>query len=307
MISNILKKSNSLFLRSTLSSNKFTNVTILRNSLFLNNNNNDNNTNIKQTYNKINFFSTTVPNQNEKIELKQEQIKQEQQQQPEQQPEQQTNKINNEIELKIKILENSLKYVNSYGWTSEAVSKACIEMGYPPITQGILGEDSAYELALYFVTKCNTDLMIKLSDAENSEQQLLSGLSKKEKVKLALKLRLSMIKPFIGRWSEAMQLLANPKNIVNSSPSMLTLVDNIWYLVGDKSSDFDWYAKRGLLIALYTSAELFMLSDTSVDHSNTWRFVDDRVDDLIKTIKFKNDIEETVGITLNTFLQKIKK
>ncbi|KAN0037621.1 hypothetical protein ACTFIV_002974 [Dictyostelium citrinum] len=303
MISNILKKSNSFFLRSTLSSNKITNVTLLRNSLFLNNNiNNNNNTNIKQIYNKINF-TTIVPNQNEKIELKQ----QEEQEEKGAPKEQQTNRINDEIELKIKILENSLKYVNSYGWTSEAVSKACIEMGYPPITQGILGEDSAYELALYFVTKCNTDLMIKLSDAENSEQQLLSGLSKKEKVKLALKLRLSMIKPFIGRWSEAMQLLANPKNIVNSTPSMLTLVDNIWYLVGDKSSDFDWYAKRGLLVALYTSAELFMLSDSSVDHSNTWRFVDDRVDDLIKTIKFKNDIEETVGITLSTLLKKIQK
>ncbi|KAK5577058.1 hypothetical protein RB653_001995 [Dictyostelium firmibasis] len=303
MISNILKKSNSLFLRSTLSSNKIINPSFLKNSLFLKNNNSNNNNNylnIKQSYNKINFYTTTVPNQNEKIESKQEQ------QQEEQKPEK-TNRINDEIELKTKILENSLKYVNSYGWTSEAVSKACIDMGYPPITQGILGEDSPYQLALYFVTKCNTDLMNKLNDAENSEQQLLSGLSKKEKVKLALKLRLSMIKPFIGRWSEAMQLLANPKNIVNSSPSMLTLVDNIWYLVGDKSSDFDWYAKRGLLVALYTSAELFMLSDTSVDHSNTWRFVDDRVDDLIKAIKFKNDIEETVGITLSTLLKKIQK
>ncbi|EGC40036.1 hypothetical protein DICPUDRAFT_44820 [Dictyostelium purpureum] len=138
-----------------------------------------------------------------------------------------------------------------------------------------------------------------------SNSDLLEGLSKKEKIKAIVKLRLSMIKPYLNRWTEAMQLLANPTNIINTSPSMLQLVDDVWFLVGDKSSDFDWYAKRGLLAALYTSSELFMLSDTSFEHQNTWRFVDDRVDDLIKVVKFKNDLEQTVEMGISTILNKL--
>ncbi|KAF2077067.1 hypothetical protein CYY_001634 [Polysphondylium violaceum] len=231
-------------------------------------------------------------NNNQQINESQQQQQQEQKQQQQQQQE----------FSKDKILESSLQFVNLYGWTSEAVSKGCIEMGYPPVTQGIIGDNSGFELALYFIKKCNKELFDQLSESD-----LLHGLSKKDKVKLAIKSRLSMIKPYQSRWSEAMQLLANPKNLQTTLPTMQTLVDDIWHAVGDRSSDFDWYAKRALLAALYTSSELFMLTDTSPEHSNTMRFVDDRVEDLIKTIKLKNDVESTVSMAVGTFLNTIHK
>ncbi|KYQ93207.1 ubiquinone biosynthesis protein [Tieghemostelium lacteum] len=212
-----------------------------------------------------------------------------------------TDNSSNKTINKDDILENALKYVGLYGWTSEAVSMSCTELGFTPITQGIFGDNSAYSLAQYFVVKCNTEMMDKL------KPELLADLSQRERVKLALKIRLSMIKPHIHRWSEAMQILAHPTNITSSLPSMQTLVDNIWYIVGDKSSDFDWYTKRGLLAGLYTSCELFMITDTSADYANTWRFVDDRVDDLINVLKFKNDCEQTVSIAANTLLNYLHK
>jgi len=222
-----------------------------------------------------------------------------QQQQPpkeQQQKEQQKEQFNRD-----KILETSLQFVNLYGWTSEAVSKACVELGYPPVTQGIIGENSGYELALYFVKKSNQQVFTQLTG------DLLNGLSKKDKIKFAVKLRLSMIKPYITRWSEAMQLLAHPTHLQTTLPTMQTLVDDIWFSVGDRSSDFDWYAKRGLMAALYTSSELFMLTDTSPEFLNTMRYVDDRVEDLIKTIKFKNDCESTISMAVGTLLNTIHK
>eukprot|EP01132_Coremiostelium_polycephalum_P000819 gene819-1025_t len=205
-----------------------------------------------------------------------------------------------DLRFKNEILEKSLQYVQLYGWTSEAVSMACQEMGYSSVTQGIFG-NSGLELALYFVNKANRELADKL------KPELLADLSQRERVKLAIKVRLSMIKPYISRWAEAMQLLAYPSNLMVSTPTMANLVDEIWHLVGDKSSDFDWYSKRGLLAALYTSSELFMLSDTSAEHSNTWRFVDDRVDDLINVLKFKNDCEQTVSFAASSLLGLLQK
>lgn len=40
-------------------------------------------------------------------------------------------------------------------------------------------------------------------------------------------------------------------------------MDEIWHAVGDHSSDVDWYVKRGILAAVYTATELYMLTDHS--------------------------------------------
>ncbi|EFA78672.1 ubiquinone biosynthesis protein [Heterostelium album PN500] len=211
------------------------------------------------------------------------------------------NKVDETIdEFKALILDGALKNVALYGWSETAISKACTDLGYEPTLHSMF-ENGGYDLAYYFVTKCNRQLSEKLTP------EILSALTQRERVKLAIKMRLSMIAPYINRWAEAMQVLAHPRNIISSAPSMAGLVDEIWHLVDDRSTDFEWYTKRGLLAALYTSSELYMLNDTTPEFVSTWRFVDDRVDDMINVLKFKNDIGQSVSLTANMLLNKLNK
>ncbi len=56
-------------------------------------------------------------------------------------------------------------------------------------------------------------------------------------------------------------LQANPLNAATALKQRAQLVDDIWHAAGDRSSDMDWYTKRALLGAVYTTAELYMLTD----------------------------------------------
>lgn len=50
-----------------------------------------------------------------------------------------------------------------------------------------------------------------------------------------------------------MAVKALPPNIPSSLETLALMVDDIWYMAGDKSTDINWYTKRALLASLYTS------------------------------------------------------
>ena len=50
------------------------------------------------------------------------------------------------------------------------------------------------------------------------------------------------------------------------------------------------YSKRMLLAGVYTSSELFMLSDTSQDFEDTWHYVDRSIGRVLKMGKAGNDV-----------------
>lgn len=41
------------------------------------------------------------------------------------------------------------------------------------------------------------------------------------------------------------------------------LVDEIWHAVDDDANEIDWYVKRTVLGGIYSTAELYMLTDSS--------------------------------------------
>lgn len=40
-------------------------------------------------------------------------------------------------------------------------------------------------------------------------------------------------------------------------------MDEIWHAAGDESADVDWYVKRTVLGGIYSTTELYMLTDAS--------------------------------------------
>lgn len=50
---------------------------------------------------------------------------------------------------------------------------------------------------------------------------------------------------------------------------------------GDRSVDYNFYTKRTLLLGVYASTELFMLTDKSKDFVETWKFLDRRIDEVL--------------------------
>jgi len=100
------------------------------------------------------------------------------------------------------------------------------------------------------------------------------------KLRTAFRLRLEMLIPYISAWSQAMGVGARPANLHTTLETIAVMIDEIWHICGDKSTDISWYTKRALLGSAYASAELYMITDKSVDFEDTWAFLDRRLADV---------------------------
>ena len=68
-------------------------------------------------------------------------------------------------------------------------------------------------------------------------------------------------------------------------------VDKMWRAAGDKSVDFNFYTKRALLAGVYSSTTLFWLNDHSTGFSETWHFLDRRINDVMRLQKVRSKYE----------------
>ena len=73
-----------------------------------------------------------------------------------------------------------------------------------------------------------------------------------------------------------------PQHIFFGKKLAWRTVDSIWTNIAmDKSTDFNYYTKRGLLLCVYNLASLYWISDESVDFADTKDFIVRRLDDTV--------------------------
>jgi len=100
-------------------------------------------------------------------------------------------------------------------------------------------------------------------------------------IKAAIKIRLMYITPYLQTWPQAMSIGAIPTNVPHTLHAIATMSDDIWHRVGDKSTDINWYTKRGLIGGVYVATELFMLTDKSPEFVDTWDFLERRLQNVM--------------------------
>ena len=57
--------------------------------------------------------------------------------------------------------------------------------------------------------------------------------------------------------------------ILNSSKLLFKIADEIWYLSGDRSTDYNYYTKRFILMKIYALTFSFYIFDRSLNLENT--------------------------------------
>ncbi|XP_077607410.1 ubiquinone biosynthesis protein COQ9, mitochondrial [Crocuta crocuta] len=184
-----------------------------------------------------------------------------------------------EEQLQHRILTAALKFVPAHGWTAEAIAEGAQSLGLSTAAASMFGNDGS-ELILHFVTQCNARLTHVLE-----EEQKLVQLGQAEKRKTdqflrdAVETRLRMLIPYIEHWPRALSILMLPHNIPSSLNLITSMVDDMWHYAGDQSTDFNWYTRRAVLAGIYNTTELVMMQDSSPDFQDTWRFLENRIND----------------------------
>uniref|UniRef100_A0A671WP65 Ubiquinone biosynthesis protein n=1 Tax=Sparus aurata TaxID=8175 RepID=A0A671WP65_SPAAU len=186
-----------------------------------------------------------------------------------------------EEQLQARILTAALEFVPLHGWSMEAIAAGAETLGLSSASTGMF-YNGAGDLVLHFITQCNSQLTEIL--AEQHKQVQLGQAEKKKTADFlrdAVETRLRMYIPYIETWPQAMSILLLPHNIPDSLKHLSTLVDDMWYYAGDRSTDMNWYTKRAALTGIYNTTELVMLQDSSPDFQDTWNFLDNRIQDVV--------------------------
>uniref|UniRef100_A0A182P0L1 Ubiquinone biosynthesis protein n=1 Tax=Anopheles epiroticus TaxID=199890 RepID=A0A182P0L1_9DIPT len=201
------------------------------------------------------------------------------------------------------ILDAALAFVQSHGWSKQAIAKGAETVNYPSVSHGLFPR-GGIELVHHFYKQCNLKLIDYLKQ-ETAEVERVPNPS--EFARKAIEFRLRLLEPYLKYWPQALGLMALPPNAPHSLANVLTLVDDICYYAGDRSVDFNWYTRRIGLACIYKTTELYMLQDSSAGFEKTWKFLERRMEEaslvhdfLVKSEDATHQLQNAVGSAFTT-------
>ncbi|XP_008802487.2 ubiquinone biosynthesis protein COQ9-B, mitochondrial [Phoenix dactylifera] len=205
-------------------------------------------------------------------------------------------------EEQARVLRAALPHVVRFGWSESAMIAGARDVGISP---SIVGSFPRKEAALveFFMDDCLQRLIDRIDSGEELKNSILS-----DRLSKLIRIRLEMQAPYISKWPQALSIQAQPMNLPTSFKQRALLVDEIWHAVGHTGSDIDWYVKRTVLGGIYSTSEVYMVTDHSPDFRDTWKFLDHRIKDafdLQKTVQEAAYLAEAVAAGMGNSVQGV--
>ncbi|MBL4615688.1 MAG: COQ9 family protein [Magnetovibrio sp.] len=182
------------------------------------------------------------------------------------------------------------------GWGEAALSAGALDVGFDANTAKRLFPEGAVDAIALFATICDRE-MIKAMEAAD-----LDSMRVRDRVVFGVRARLEYLAPHREAVRGGLSVLANPLHLGLMAKITHTTVDHIWYMAGDRSADFNYYTKRGLLASVYGPTVLYWLNDQSENFEDTWDFLGRRIDDVLKLPPMKAKMMDALANVMKSGL-----
>ena len=178
-----------------------------------------------------------------------------------------------------RLLEAALSHVAFDGWGEASLRAAAQDTGIPIERALNAFPGGAAELVAFHSESADRAMIAALM------REPLAEMPIRAKAARAIRLRLEANARHREAIRGALTYLMLPFNAGLAARLLYRTVDAIWYAIGDRSTDFNFYTKRGLLAAVYSSTLFFWLNDKSEGSSATWAFLDRRIAEVMQVPK----------------------
>jgi ubiquinone biosynthesis protein COQ9 len=194
--------------------------------------------------------------------------------------------MNNINSVKQQLLESALRIVPFEGWSLSALDEICKKAGYELNTDQLFFPNGPLDFIKYYHQQLDQRMVTNI----NSQ-----NLGVRESISKALFWRFEQYEKDRIFVINSFRLLCLPSNFFAAKQLHWKTVDLIWYDIGlDKSTDFNYYSKRGLLYMVYTSAFLYWISDDSENLIDTKNYVIRRLNSVVSLGKNFSKIKTAV-------------
>jgi ubiquinone biosynthesis protein COQ9 len=174
-----------------------------------------------------------------------------------------------------KILDYCLKNSSFDGWNEKLLKNASLSAGLDAHYHKILFPAGVADILLFFAEETNRQM---------AESAVLPANGVTAKIKAAVLYRLQLNQPHKAAIKAALKFYAT--NPLAALKATYSAVDAIWRLIGDTSTDFNFYTKRTLLAGVYSATIYYWLDDTSEEGTKTAEFLDKRLAEVGQFNKF---------------------
>jgi ubiquinone biosynthesis protein COQ9 len=186
-------------------------------------------------------------------------------------------------ERKVFLFEEVCKLLNEMNWSTALAKQAEENCKLEANYHKLLFPDGLPQMVQEFENWLDTRMLDSLTQGEKPKKI-------REQIAFALETRIINLVPKSVILHNSSFFLI-PTNILAGSESACQTCDLIWKYAGDKSTDYNYYTKRGLLLPVYLSTKAFYIADNSKDHEKTKEFIKNALDNIINIASFKNRVK----------------
>ena len=190
-----------------------------------------------------------------------------------------------------KILLRLLKNITEYEDLDDALLST--------LSQLKINQDKFYEIKQDLIPKGLSSLMKELNliinqiiDKEQKPSKF-KNYKINEKIKYFVMRRLMVFQNLVDKRKFFKKIL-KPNLIVSSNKTLFKIADEIWFLAGDKSTDYNYYTKRIILMNIYAITFSFFVFDNSKDLEKTKKFLDKEISAVLKFGNLKNKLKKSI-------------
>lgn len=191
--------------------------------------------------------------------------------------------------LRERILLATLPHVPFDGWSEKALAAGVEDAGLDESATFRAFPGGVAEVVEYFSTYTDRRMTAVLEQGDHEPMRV------RERIANAVRVRLDLLARHREAVRRACSYLALPRNVALGLRCLYRTVDAIWRAVGDTSTDFNFYTKRILLSAVYSTTVLYWLEDDSEGFEDTFAFLDRRIADTLEIQKLRGGVGELLS------------
>ena len=191
--------------------------------------------------------------------------------------------------LKQAVLAAALKDAAFDGFTDGVLTKAGTSAGADKAELARLFPDGPVSLIEFYSRSVDAEMEKVLAGLDLPARKI------RERIKLAVLTRLSILRPNKEAARRAAALLSLPMHAPKGMTLMYATVDAMWRAAGDVSTDFNFYTKRAILAGVYGATLMRWFNDTDKEEAATAKFLDDRIENVMQFEKFKTKAKERLS------------
>ena len=199
--------------------------------------------------------------------------------------------------FRARILDAFTAHAARQGWTDAAFEAAAKDAGLTAGEAALACPRGAADLFDAFADRADQAMLQALEDLD------LASMRYSQRVKAAVQVRLQAQEPYKEAARAMTRALTRPDRAPIAARLLWRTADHIWRALGDTSTDENYYSKRAILSGVLASTYARWFSDDSVNHEDTWAFLDARIANVMQFEKFKarlkplsESVQSAVGV-----------